>query len=338
MNTNLQARAAKSGKHRSLRVAAGVLAVAIGLTACGGQRDSGSDPGSGGRLTIATGNTTGVYYILGGGLAKVISSDLDGYKATAEATKASKENVERVVAGQNDVAFSLADTAADAAKGEHSFPSKQPIKALLRIYDNTTQVVVRADSGISSVKDMKGKSVSTGSPNSGTELIATRLLEAEGLTPSDIKQKKASLPETVEGLKDGSIQGMFWSGGLPTGGVKDLFASQGNKVRFLDLSAQLPKLVDKYGDAYRAGAVPADAYGTPAETKTIVVANVLVVDEKMSDDLAQKLVTLIFEQQDELVKIHPEAKNIKLDTAPKTGDIPLHPGSKAQLEKLGASL
>jgi TRAP transporter TAXI family solute receptor len=315
---------------------AGALALAVGLTACGGQRDSGSDPGSGGRLTIATGNTTGVYYIMGGGLAKIISSDLDGYKATAEATKASKENVERVVAGQNDLAFSLADTAADAAKGEHSFPSKQPIKALLRIYDNTTQVVVRSDSGISSIKDMKGKSVSTGSPNSGTELIATRLLEADGLTPGDLKQKKASLPETVEGLKDGSIQGMFWSGGLPTGGVKDLFASLGNKVRFLDLSAELPKLVDKYGDAYRAGTVPASAYGTPGDAQTIVVANVLVVDEKMSDDLAGKLVTLIFDKKDELAKVHPEAKNITLETAAKTGDIPLHPGAQKALEKLGA--
>ena len=103
----------------------------------------------GGRLTIATGNTTGVYYVLGGGLAKIISSDLEGYKATAEATKASKENVERVVAGQNDIAFSLADTAADAAKGENSFTEKQPIRALMRIYDNTTQVVVRTGTAAS---------------------------------------------------------------------------------------------------------------------------------------------------------------------------------------------
>ena len=146
---------------RTMRIAAGLLAAAMAMAACGGQRDDAGDPGSGGRLTIATGNTTGVYYVLGGGLAKIISSDLEGYKATAEATKASKENVERVVAGQNDIAFSVADTAADAAKGENSFTEKQPIRALMRIYDNTTQVVVRTDSGINSVKDMKGKSVST---------------------------------------------------------------------------------------------------------------------------------------------------------------------------------
>ena len=324
-------------KLRSMRVAAGLLAVAIGLTACGGQRESSEEPGTGGRLTIATGNTTGVYYILGGGLAKIISSDLEGYKATAEATKASKENVERVVAGQNDVAFSLADTAADAAKGENSFDSKQPITALMRIYDNTTQVVVRTDSGINSIKDMKGKSVSTGSPNSGTELIATRLLEAAGLTPADLKQKKASLPETVEGMKDGSIQGMFWSGGLPTAGVKDLIASQGGKVKFLDLSAELPKLQEKYGDAYRPGALPPTAYGTGGgEVSTIIVANVLVVHEDMKDELAGKLAKLIFDKKAELVKVHPEAENISLDTAAQTGDIPLHPGAKKALEELGA--
>lgn len=323
---------------RSTRVVAGLLAAALGLTACGGQRDSGGDPGTGGRLTIATGNTTGVYYILGGGLAKIISSDLEGYKATAEATKASKENVERVVAGQNDIAFSLADTAADAAKGENSFDSKQPITALMRIYDNTTQVVVRTDSGINSIKDMKGKSISTGSPNSGTELIATRLLEADGLTPADVKQKKASLPETVEGMKDGSIQGMFWSGGLPTAGVKDLIASQGGKVKFLDLGAQLPKLQDKYGDAYRAGTLPPSAYGTGGgEVSTILVANALIVHEDMNDDLAGKLVKLIFDKQAELVKVHPEAENISLDTAAQTGDIPLHPGAEKALEELGAA-
>lgn len=326
-------------KLRPVRIAAGLLAVAIAMTACGGQRDSGADPGSGGRLTIATGNTTGVYYILGGGLAKEISSDLEGYKATAEATKASKENVERVVAGQNDIAFCLADTAADAAKGENSFDTKQPIKALMRIYSNTTQVVVRIDSGIKSIKDMEGKSVSTGSPNSGTELIATRLLEANGLKPADLKQKKASLPETVEGVKDGSIQAFFWSGGLPTGGVKDLFASQGNKVRFLPLDAELPKLQQKYGDSYLPGAVPPSAYGTPGEEiSTILVPNVLVVSDKMSDELAGKLVKLIFEKQMELVTVHAEAGNISLDAAADTGDIPLHPGAKKALEELGAPM
>jgi hypothetical protein len=318
------------------RALVALLALALGLTACGGQRKE-TSPGSGGRLTIATGNTTGVYYLLGGGIAKIISSDLPGYRATAESTKASKENVERVVSGQNDLAFSLADTAADAVGGVHSFTAKQPVSALMRIYDNTTHVIVRADSGITSIAGMRGKSVSTGSPNSGTELIATRLLEANGLTVGDVRQKKASLPETVEGMKDGSIQGMVWSGGLPTAGVKDLVASLGaGRLRFLDLTRELPALQAKYGDAYQAGTIPASAYGTRAAVRTIVVPNLLLVGNTMSDDLAGKLARLIFDKKAELEKIHPEAKNITLERAAKTGDVPLHPGAEKVLTELGA--
>jgi hypothetical protein len=318
------------------RLLAVLLALALGLTACGGRRAE-TTPGSGGRLTIATGNTTGVYYLLGGGLAKVISADLPGYRATAEATKASKENVERVAAGQDDIGFTLADTAADAVTGRHSFTARQPIRALLRIYDNTTQVIVRADSGISSIAGMRGRSVSTGSPNSGTELIATRLLEANGLTVADIRRQRASLPETVEGMKDGSIDAMVWSGGLPTAGVEDLVASLGDRVRFLDLTRELPFLQREYGDAYHAGTIAPSVYGTGGAVRTIVVPNLLVVGATMSDDLAGKLTRLVFDHRADLVKVHPEALHISLDTAAKTADVPLHPGSRRVLTELGAT-
>jgi uncharacterized protein len=323
--------------HRRFGVVS-LLALVVTLAACGGKVDNAAPGGAeGGRLTIATGNTTGVYYILGGGLAKLISTDLPGYSATAEATKASKENIERIAAGQNDIAFSLADTAADAVAGTRSFTKAQPVKALMRIYDNTTQVIVRADSGIASIADMRGKTISTGSANSGTEVIATRLLEVNGLKPTDITQNKAALDETVDGMKDGSIKGMFWSGGLPTAGVKDLLASLGPAgVKFLDLSADLPKMQQAYGAAYRTGTIPAAAYGTGTDVPTILVANVLMVNEKMSDKLAGDLVKLVFAKKPDLEKIHPEAKNITLDQAALTGDIPLHPGADKALTELGA--
>ena len=224
-----------------------------------------------------------------------------------------------------------------AAAGTHSFTKAQPVKALMRIYDNTTQVIVRADSGIASIADMRGKTISTGSANSGTEVIATRLLEVNGLKPTDITQNKAALDDTVDGMKDGSIKGMFWSGGLPTAGVKDLLASLGPAgVKFLDLSADLPKMQQAYGGAYRTGTIPAGAYGTGSDVPTILVANVLMVNERMSDKLAGDLVRLIFAKKPDLEKIHPEAKNITLDQAALTGDIPLHPGADKALTELGA--
>lgn len=308
------------------RLAAALLAAVV-VAACGGEQGGGGD-GGGGRLSIATGNTTGVYYVMGGGYAQLISDHVEGYQATAEATGASVENIQRVARGESDIAFTLADTAADAANGTGSFDGKQPIRALARIYDNYTQVVVRSDSGITSVAQMKGRRVSTGSPNSGTEVIAERLLTAAGLDPdSDIERQRLSLPETTSAMKDGAVDAMFWSGGLPTAGVTDLTSSMGGGVRFLDLSGQLASLQDEFGDVYQQASIPADAYGLDADVPTISVPNMLVVNESMDDDLAFDLVRVLFEFQGDLAEVHAEAKNIKVDAAPDTDPVELHPGA-----------
>jgi TRAP transporter TAXI family solute receptor len=295
------------------------------LTGCGGERDNGGD---GGRLSIATGNTTGVYYQLGGGYARLIGQNVPGWTATAEATGASVENIRRVVAGDSDIAFTLADTAADAATGRGSFDSAQPIRALARIYNNYTQVLVRTDARIRTLADLKGKPVSTGSPNSGTEVIALRLLTAAGLDPDqDLTRQKLSLPETVQAMKDGTVKAMFWSGGLPTSGVTDLTTSLKDDVQFLDLSAELPKLQAEFGPVYQAATIAPTVYNTPKAVSTIGVPNLLVVKDTMDAALAEKLTALLFEHQADLVKVHPEAGNIKRENATDTSPVVLHPGA-----------
>ena len=315
---------------RARTILAAALAGALALTACGGEReDDAAASGEGGRLSIATGNTTGVYYILGGGLARVIGDGVPGYSATAEVTGASVENIRRVVDGSADIGFTLGDAAADAVNGKGAFDSPQPVRALARIYSNFTQVIVRADARINSIEDMAGKSVSTGSANSGTEVIATRLLTAAGVDPErGIKRQKLSLPETVQGMKDGAIDAMFWSGGLPTAGISDLATSQKGKIKFLDLTTYLPKLQAQYGEVYQPATIAAAVYGQPAPVQTIGVPNLLVVKESMNPDLAFKLTELLFTKQSELAQVHPEAKNYDRAGAVKTEPVQLHPGSK----------
>jgi uncharacterized protein len=230
-----QARPPGRRPRRTLLALAAAAVAIVALAACGGERDTGTDsasdaaagPWHGGRLSIATGNTTGVYYQLGGGYADLITKHLPQYQATAEATGASAENIQRIARGDADIAFTLADTANDAATGAGAFDRPQPIRALARIYTNYTQVVATKGSGIGAVADMRGKRVSTGSPNSGTEVIALRLLTAAGLDPDkDIQRQSLSLPEAVQGMKDGTLDGSFWSGGLPPGGLTDLTTSR----------------------------------------------------------------------------------------------------------------
>ncbi|MEJ7703646.1 MAG: TAXI family TRAP transporter solute-binding subunit [Geodermatophilaceae bacterium] len=324
-------------------LAAGVLAV-TGCTAAGGggDEDNGNgaaagcaEPAGGGRVSIATGNTTGVYYILGGGMAQVITDNVEGTEATAEATNASAENIQLVCAGDSDIGFTLADTAADAVNGSAGFDEPLAIQALARIYTNYTQVFVRADAGITSIADFAGKAVSTGSPNSGTEVIALRLLEANDLTAGDIDQQRLALTETVQGMKDGSIDALVWSGGLPTGGITDLTTSLGPDVVPLPLTAELTFLQETYGEVYAEATVPADTYGLPEDVATIGVPNLLVVSDAMPEDQAYELTKAIFEHLDELAEVHPEALNISVDTATETDPVDVHPGAQRYFDEAG---
>jgi TRAP transporter TAXI family solute receptor len=318
------------------------------ITGCGGRQDKpAADTGgevtcevSGDtRIAIATGNATGVYFSLGNAYAEQISSATDGkVKATAAETGASVQNIQQLVGGAYQVAFSLADTASDAVEGKGGFDGeKQPIQAISRLYPNYTQVVVRSDAGIRSIADMRGKRVSTGSPGSGTEVIANRLIESAGLNPqSDVAAQRLDLTKTVDGMKDGSIDAMFWSGGLPTPGITDLFTTRRDAVTFLDITPQLAKM-QEISPVYEEGVIPAATYGTPADAKTIVVPNLLLVRDDIDANLACVLTKTLFDRKPQLEQAVGAAKGIKVETARDTGPVPLNRGAEKALGQLAPS-
>ncbi|MCE1180561.1 MAG: TAXI family TRAP transporter solute-binding subunit [Micrococcales bacterium] len=331
-------------RHRRTAAAAAVSAALV-LSACGGKQDRSADSaasGSGepaceasaGQMTIATGNSTGVYYALGGGLANVISQNTK-IKATAAETGASVQNIQQLAAGTYDIAFSLADTAANAVEGKGAFEGKpQDIRALARIYSNYTQVVVQKGSGIKSIEDFKGKRISTGSPKSGTEVIANRLMESAGLDPAkDVRVQRLELGKTVEAMKDGSIDGMVWSGGLPTGGITDLTTSMGDKVEFIDITPLLPKM-QEINKVYEEAPIGKDVYKTAADVKTIAVPNLLLVKSDFADNNACALTKLLFDKKADLEKVHSAAKELDAKVASETDPVQLHPGSKSALDEL----
>jgi hypothetical protein len=310
------------------RFLAALVAAAVVLVVPGGERDA---RGGTKRLSLCTGNTTGVYYILGGGVAQRISRLLPGYRATAEPTGASVENLQRVVRRDCDIAFTLADSAADAVT------AGQPIAALARLYPNFTQVLVRRSAGVQRIADLRGKRVSTGSPNSGTEVIARRLLEAAGLDPDrDVHGQALSLPESVQGMKDGVIDALVWSGGLSTPGILDLLTSLKSRVRFVPLDDLTPVLRRDHGPIYLDAEIPADkANGQSRPTKTIAVPNLLVVKADMDEQLAHDLTRLLFERKDDLGdNVHPSAKRIPAPKDQQSAPVPLHRGAQRYFEEV----
>jgi TRAP transporter TAXI family solute receptor len=319
-----------------------LLAVALVLaaTGCGGKQtpDSASArngqascEATEGRITIATGNSGGVYYVLGGGLAQLISNNTK-LKATAAETGASVQNIQQLVNKDYDIAFSLADTAADAVNGKGTFDGKpQQIQALARLYPNSTQVLVRTGSGINSMADMRGKRISTGSPKSGTEVIANRLLTAAGLNPeTDVQAQRLDLAKTSDGMKSGSLDGLVWSGGLPTAQITDITTSMKGQVKFIDITPQLDAL-KKINPVYAASTIPAAAYAQPSDVPTIDVPNVLLVRSDFSAANACAITKLIFDKRADLEKVHPAAKQIDKQSAVKTDPVPLHPGAAQAL-------
>ncbi|MFI6078982.1 TAXI family TRAP transporter solute-binding subunit [Actinoplanes sp. NPDC051343] len=330
---------------RRLATAALTLSVAGAAGACGGQQNAASvDTGAAitcqvqkdTRVGIATGNATGVYFALGNVFAEQVDATGGKLKATAAETGASVQNIQQVMAGTYQVGFSQADAATEAVTGTGSFTNKQPIATLGRIYNNYTQVLVRKAAGIKSVADMRNKRVSTGSPKSGTELIANRLLNAAGLNPAtDVKAEKLDLTKTVDGMKDGTIDALVWVGGLYTPGVTDLLTTSSDKVRFLDISGSLPAL-QKINSAYEEAPIPAATYKQPADIPTIVVPNDLVVRADLDPNVACVLTRTLFERKAQLVEANAAASDITLATARKTGPVPLQRGSAKALDDLGA--
>jgi TRAP transporter TAXI family solute receptor len=312
----------------------GMLVLAAG---CGGEGSGSGSEGGGGRLSIATGGTSGVYFVYGGGLAKVISSDLEGYRATAETTSASVDNLILIKDGGSDIAFTLGDTALDALNARAGFEEKVPLRALAQIYDNYTQVVAKAGSGIKTIEDLKGKRVSVGAPNSGTEVIADRVLEAAGVdSRNGIKRQGLGVDESVQAMKDGSIDAFFWSGGLPTGAITDLVTS--DRITLLDTTPYTDKLVEKYGEVYRDETIPKGTYkGVNKDVPTIAVPNYLVVSEDMDEKLAHDLTKLLFDKKKDLEAVHPEAKNLDPQRAREViAPIELHPGAQRYFDEAGA--
>ncbi|MBR8740941.1 transporter [Nocardiopsis sp. MG754419] len=306
------------------------------------------------RLAIGTGGAGGVYHVYGAGLARVTGPDPDTH-ITALTTAASVENNRLVASGSLDVAFSLADVASLAVKGEGPFERPLPITAIARLYDNHTHVVVRADSPYERVADLAGGTVSVGAMGSGTEMMAERLLSAAGLEegprtapsapsldeeplrdlddpedpdtsdPSDVTRLRLSIGSSATALEEGRIDAFFWSGGLPTQAVSDLAARF--PIRLLDLSEHVPSLVEDYGEFYSELPVPAGTYEDVPTVRTIGVPSLLVAGSQMPDRTAEEFTRILFESQNALVEIHPVALHLHPRSAIATLPVPLHPGA-----------
>jgi len=292
------------------------------------------------RLSIATGGTGGVFYILGGGVASMLTKNLPNVKVTAEATAASVDNAKLIETRKADLSFIAGDVAYEAYLGQGKFKNKVPLRNLLVPYADLIHFVVTEGSGINSAKDLRGKKMSVGAPGSGTEVKGMRILEAYGIDPAkDIKRDRLSVAESAGAMKDRKIDAFNWAGGLPTAAIMDLAATPGVHIKLLDLGDIVPKLREKYGPVYYKELIPKGTYsGVDYDVYTVAVGVVFCCHEKMDETLAYQITKLVIEKKSDLVLVHKEAEHITLEHAVVGSPIPYHPGAIRYFKEKGVTI
>lgn len=286
-------------------------------------------------VNVLTGGTSGVYYPLGVAIAKIYGEKIPNVKAQVQATKASVENLNLLQQGRGEIAFSLGDSLKAAWDGdaEAGFKAKlDKLRVIGAIYPNYIQIVATSESGIKTLADLKGKSLSVGAPKSGTELNSRAILKAAGMDYKDLgKIEYLPFAESVDLMKNRQLAATLQSAGLGVASLKDLSNSSDINV------VAVPKeVVDKIGPPFVAETIPAGAYkGQDKDVPTAAVINYLVTSSAVSDDLAYQMTKLIYESLPELASAHAAGKGIKLETAAAGSPVPLHPGAIKYFKEKG---
>jgi hypothetical protein len=288
------------------------------------------------KLVLSTGGTAGTYYPLGGAIARIWNTKIPGMNVTAQTTGASAENIRLINKKEAELALVQSDTL-DAAYNAKA-PFTETIKSMSVIavlYPEIIQVVVRADSPIKSIADLKGKKVGVGAPGSGTVANFNQLMDIYGLAKDDVKSQYLSFSESAEQFKDRHIDAFIVTAGIPNAAIMDI-ATQ-HEIRILNIPADMAaKLIGKY-PFLAAAKVPAGTYKNQAQdVATVAVNAVLIAGNDLSADVVYSMTKALFDNQAELASAHAKGKELNLQNAVQGVSIPFHPGALKYYKEKGA--
>jgi TRAP transporter TAXI family solute receptor len=336
------------GRRRLLQLMAGTaaaLAVGIDRRAAAASTDIRF-------FRIGTGAPSGTYFPLGGEMANVLSNPpgsrdcakggacgVPGVIAVAQATQGSVENVEAVIKGQFESALCQADVASWAYSGTNGFVKEGAhpgLRALANLFAESVHIVVRADGPIRSVKDLKGKRVSLGEPESGTLADARVVLSGAGIGEKELKASYMKLSSAAAGLADGSVDGFFQVAGWPVPAITEL--AQNTPVRLLPIPADMGDRLRKKWNYLVQDRIPAGTYaGIDEDVETLGIGAEWITTDKIETDFAYQLVKALWHDSNQkmIEGGHPIGKRIKLAHAIDGLALPLHPGAEQFYREMG---
>ena len=295
-------------------------------------------------FSIVTGGTGGVWYPLGGAIGGVIGKYVPNTEATSEATTAAIDNMKLLVAGKAGLAFAYDYHVGWANDGKvPGIPAKQKIRLVMGFYEQPLHIVTTSGTGITTVMQLKGKRVSVGAPNSGTEEQADYVLKALGIDwNKDIKREKLGAGESVSALKDGKIDAFFWSGAVPTGSIIDMASTPGVKMVLLPVAGEAADKIMKGnpGVFHKTVFAKGSYSGVENDVDTIAITAVLQAMDTFPAERLYQIVKAIFDNKAELVAVWKGAT--KMTPATAVGQVTpdaikyVHPGALKFFKEKGA--
>jgi TRAP transporter TAXI family solute receptor len=292
-------------------------------------------------VTIGTGGVTGVYYPTGGAICRLVNKSRSEHKirCSVESTGGSIYNINTIRAGELDLGIAQSDWQYHAYNGSSKFGDNgafKELRAVFSVHPEPFTVVARADSGIKTFEDLKGKRVNIGNPGSGQRGTMEVLMAEYGWTNSDFKlvsELKAS--EQSKALCDNKIDAMIYTVGHPSGAIKEATTSCDSVVVSV-AGMKVDKLVSD-NSFYRIASVPGGMYrGNEADTATFGVGATFVSSTEVPEDVVYNIVKAVFENFDDFKRLHPAFANLKKEEMIKDGlSAPLHAGAEKYYREVG---
>jgi len=294
-------------------------------------------------FSIVSGGTGGVWYPLGGAIGGLIGQKVPNTDASSEATTAAIDNLKLLAAGRAGLAFCYDYHVVWANEGKVPGLSGKPnVRLVLGFYEQPLHIVTTEGTGVKTIMDLKGKRVSVGAPNSGTEEQADYVLKALGIDwNKDFSREKLGATESVAALKDGKIQAMFWSGAVPTSSIIDLASTPGLKMVLVPVDGEVREKIFKANPGvFHTSAFKKGAYsGLDSDVQAIAITAVLTAMDKFPQDKMYQIVKTIFDSKTELSAVWKGANDMTPDTAVNqvTPDALkyLHPGAQQYFKEQG---
>lgn len=291
-------------------------------------------------ITIGTGGQTGVYFVVGQSICRLVNRGTAEHdlKCTAPSTGGSIANINAINAGDMDMGVAQSDWQYHAYNGTSQFEGNkvEKLRAVFSVHGEPFTVIARADAGISTFDDLKGKRVNVGNPGSGQLATMEVVLKAKGWTMADFALASELKPaEQAAALGDNKVDAIIYTVGHPNGSIQE--ATSTVEAKLVPVSGEaIDKLVADNA-FYAKATIPGGMYsGTPDDVETFGVKATFVTSADVPDDVVYQVVKAVFDNFDRFKGLHPAFANLKEADMIKDGlSAPLHPGAVTYYKERG---